>query len=73
MNINALIVNSARHLKPYNPGHKVLELCNILEKFEFTTSLVIKNIVYELRYELPNDLESEKIRKSSENFTTRWR
>ena len=42
----------------YNPVHKILELCNTLEKFQVKQCLIsnIKDIVYKLPYELPNNL-----------------
>ena len=44
----------------YNHGHNILEICNILEIFGFTTSKVVVDIKHKkhcigLPYKLPND------------------
>ena len=42
-----------------NLGKNILDLCNILEKFQFNTRKVVSNIesiVYELLHKLSNDL-----------------
>ena len=38
----------------YNPGHKILELCNILEKFGFTTTKAVLNNRYKKRIKVPS-------------------
>ena len=39
---------------PYNPGHKILELCSILEKFGFTTTKAVLNNWYKKRIKVPS-------------------